>query len=474
MQPRVKAGAAAVAAGAVVLLAACSDRLTVPNFQSPTVQSITADPLNAIPLLATGVMRDDRGNLPGFDLGTGILGREVYNYSPTEGRNTTGWLTSDVNNGTSFGGGALWSGPYATMRDAFNTLTVVDSSGAVFTDAQKNAMRGLLHTEVALSLLYVIDTRDKLGAPVDVYADATKLAPFVSRDSVYNYIVGLLNQAQTELTAGGSSFPFTLPSGFSGFTTPTNFIKFNRAILARTQAYRASLGVGGCTAKSAACYQQVLQALSASFMDPAASLTLGVYNVYSAAAGDVANGNSNQATTNIVAHAKSDSGVATNGAGAQDLRFTAKIATLASPKQPPTNVPGVPTRFKQTVYNLRTDPIAIIRNEELILLRAEARYYTGDLAGALADINLIRTKSGGLDPRPAFTSEADFVNELLYNRRWSLLFEGHRWIDMRRFGQLGQLTLDAASHVVVNNLPIPQGECLERANVDASLKAPGC
>jgi hypothetical protein len=134
----------------------------------------------------------------------------------------------------------------------------------------------------------------------------------------------------------------------------------------------------------------------------------------------------------------------------------------------------VPKKFKQTVYNLRTDPIAIVRNEELILLRAEARYYTGDLAGALADINLIRTKSGGLDPRGAFTSEADFVSELLYNRRWSLLFEGHRWIDMRRFGQLGQLTLDAPSHVVVNNLPIPQGECLERANVDASLKAPGC
>src|SRR5690242_4101859 len=101
--------------GALVALAACStDRLNVPNYQNPTVGSITGDPVAALPLLATGVLRDDRGDAPGYVLGLGILGREVYNYTPTEGRNTSGWLTSDVSNNTSFGGGALWAGPYAT------------------------------------------------------------------------------------------------------------------------------------------------------------------------------------------------------------------------------------------------------------------------------------------------------------------------------------------------------------------------
>jgi len=467
----------AVAAGAVVL-AACADRLTVPNFQSPTVSSITADPVAAIPLLATGVLRDDRGNMPGYVLGVGILGREAYNYTPTEGRNTTGWLTSDVSNGTSFGGVSLWSGPYFTMRDAFNTLSVIEASGSVFSDAQKNALRGLMHTEMALSVLYLINTRDKLGTPVDVYADPNKLAPFVSRDSAFAYVVGTLNQAQTELSNGGGSFPFTLPSGFSitgKAAVPADVIKFNRALAARVNAYRASLGLSGCgAARSAACYQTVLTNLSASFLDPAASMSLGFYNVYSAAAGDVANSNSNAATTAIVAHAKSDSGVLVNAAGAKDTRFTTKIITLTAAKAPPTNVAGVATKFDFAQPAQRTDPIAIIRNEELILLRAEARYYTGDQTGALADINLIRTKSGGLDARGAFTSESDFLDELLYNRRWSLMFEGHRWIDMRRFGRLNQLTIDAPTHVVVANLPIPQAECLQRANADASLKAPGC
>lgn len=467
-------GILSVALGALAL-AGCSDRLDVPNFQSPTVTSITSDPIAAIPVLATGVLRDDRGQLSGYVLQTGILGREAYNYTPTEGRNTSGFLTSDVNNGTSFGGVSMWNGPYFTVRDAFNTLNVVDAAGAIFTDAQKSAMKGLMHTEIALSLLYLINTRDKLGIPVEVFADPTKLAPFVSRDSAFNYITATLNQAQTELAAGGATFPFTLHSGFTGFTTPTNFIKFNRALAARVNAYRASLGLSGCgAARSAACYQTVLTNLKASFLDPAGALNIGVFNVYSAAANDVANGNSNQATTSIVAHAKADSGIKLRADGTNDQRFTTKVIKLSAPKAPPSTVQAVATNWDYSVYALRTDPIPTIRNEELILLRAEAEYYTGDQTGALADINLIRTKSGGLATRGAFANEADFLDELLYNRRLSLLFEGHRWVDMRRFGRLNQLTIDVPSHVVVNNLPLPQAECLERAGADAALKGPGC
>ena len=462
-------------AGSILAAVACgSDRLNVPNFQSPTVSGITSDPVAALPLLATGVLRDDRGNLPGYVLGLGILGREAYNYSPTEGRNTSGWLTADVRNGTSFGGGALWSGPYFTLRDIFNTNSVLESATA-FSDAQKNAVRGFLHTTEALSLLYIINTRNTLGAVVEVTADPTNLRPFVSRDSVFNHIVGRLNQAVTELTAAGTTaFPFTFHSGYSGFTTPANYIKFNRALAARVNAYRASLGLAGCGApRSATCYQTVLTNLSQSFINDAGSLTTGVYNVFSAAANDVANGNSNQASSNIVAHAKIDTLIQLRADGTRDLRFVNKDTVIAS-KGPSTPSLGVNTTHDFRIYRLRTDPMAIIRNEELILLRAEARYFTGDPIGALADINLIRTTSGGLPARAAFTSDNDFIGELLYNRRLSLLFEGHRWIDLRRFGRLNELIIDLPSHIIVDKLPIPQAECLQRAGQTAPLAGPEC
>ena len=234
-----------------------------------------------------------------YVLGLGILGRETYNYSPTEGRNTSGWLTSDVNNSTSFGGTSLWSGPYFTLRDIFNTSNVLGSASSTqFSDAQKNAVRGFLHTTEAYSILQLINTRNDLGVVVQVNTDPNKLSPFVSRDSAFNYIVGELNKAVTELSAAGTTaFPFTFHSGYSGFTTPANYIKFNRSLAARVNAYRASLGTSGCgAARSATCYQTVLTNLSQSFLDTTKALTLGVFQVYSAAAGDVANTNSNAAT----------------------------------------------------------------------------------------------------------------------------------------------------------------------------------
>lgn len=483
-------------------LAACnSDRLTVPNYQNPTPGSIQGDVAAAVPLLATGILRNVRDNHAGWVSGVGILGRESYNYTPTEGRNTTGYLV-DPDVQTSFGGGALWSGFYTTRRNIFNLLNLAEGAAdESFSAANKSAVRGFAHTIDALQLHYVIAARHDIGAPVDIYEDATKLAPFVSRDSVYNYIIGELNQAATELGTAGGTFPFALHTGFAGFTTPATFRQFNRALAARVNAYRASLGVAGCgAARSAACYQLVLTNLTeaGAFFNPTpttvAALNTGVNNVYSSAASDVANGISNQASTNVVAHFRTDSGVALQAGGARDARYGRKVITIASRGLGATStVPHRATTFDYSNYLVRESPIPIIRNEELILLRAEARWFTGNKQGAIDDINTIRTVSGGLAPQPTATTitlvgtattvrppltvastDDQFLDELLYNRRESLLFEGHRWIDMRRFGRLSQLTLDLPTHKVVPQL-VPQAECLQRqGQTSPELRGPGC
>ncbi|MGH7669748.1 MAG: RagB/SusD family nutrient uptake outer membrane protein [Gemmatimonadaceae bacterium] len=462
-------------------LAACStDRLTVPNYQSPTQASALADPAAVLPLLATGVLAGDRGNLPGFINGVGELGRESYDFFPTDNRFITGWLTASVNTGTSFGGGALWAGYYTVRRNAFQMRnTVTGAPTGAFTAAQQDAALGFADTFDALEMLYVIDARDSVGAPVGMTADPTVLQPFVSRDSVYGYIIGQFNQAITELGQGGSSFPFALHSGFTGFDTPATFAQFTAGLLARTLAYRASLGVDGCTKYSATCYQQVLTALGQSFISTSATLSTGVYQIYSQAAGDATNGISN-AFSYIVAWAHVDTGVATQPGGALDNRFLTKIQAIP-PLGPSNPTVGIKTSWEYVIYPTLSSSIPVIRNEELILLRAEAEYFTGDQAGALNDINLIRTESGLLAPRGAFTSDNDFITELLYNRRLSLAFEGHRWIDYRRFGLLNELPIDSndpsadpnmTPYIVIDHLPIPQAECLIRAGVTSDLAVP--
>ena len=98
----------------------------------------------------------------------------------------------------------------------------------------------------------------------------------------------------------------------------------------------------------------------------------------------------------------------------------------------------------------------IIRNEELILLRAEANIALENFTEARADLDFVRAQSGGLDV--SRLPDEQLVDELLKQRRYSLLFEGHYWIDMRRYGRLDQLPLDREKDVVHSAFPIPAAE----------------
>ena len=96
-------------------------------------------------------------------------------------------------------------------------------------------------------------------------------------------------------------------------------------------------------------------------------------------------------------------------------------------------------------------------------MRAEARWFTGDKANAVADINAVRAVSGGLGASSvtAGSSDAQFIQGLLYERRYSLMLEGFRWVDHRRFNLLNTLPklaeeLERQRKIVE---PIPLAEC---------------
>ena len=120
---------------------------------------------------------------------------------------------------------------------------------------------------------------------------------------------------------------------------------------------------------------------------------------------------------------------------------------------------GVTGSDQFILYNQGVTPVPIIRNEELLLIRAEAylgRNGAGDADLARADLNTVRRVSGKLGDLPA---GGDLVSAMLKERRYSLLFEGgHRWIDARRYGKLEELPKDVAGHRVHSAYPIPTPE----------------
>jgi hypothetical protein len=131
-----------------------------------------------------------------------------------------------------------------------------------------------------------------------------------------------------------------------------------------------------------------------------------------------------------------------------------------------------------SIWPTVSSSIPIIRNEELILLRAEARLATNDLAGAIADLNQVRQNSGGL-PASTLTIAStpdQILLGILYEKRYSLMMEGDRWIDHRRYGKLNLLPLDVTTGVNKNFVaivnPIPQGECLVRVGQSGDMLGP--
>jgi starch-binding outer membrane protein, SusD/RagB family len=447
----------AITAAAVLLVSgACSD-LIVPDYNNPSLEDLQNNPTpSKIAQAAQGLLvgsRAQQGTQNGYVSLLGILGRESYNFDPADPRFIVEMLIGPLDGGSPAFGGNLFGAPYANIRNANVLLAAIDAVAGLSAE-QKSATKGFAHTIQALDYLSVINTRDDLGAPLDVSTSPTgPPAPIVSKAEIFAFISKLLDDGLGELQAGGAAFPFTLSPGYAEAATPSAFVRFNRALKARVEAYRAN-------------YPLVITALNGSFINPSASLTLGVYHTFSTGSGDLQNLLFDPTGRAILAHPSIRADAEHKPDGSLDNRALAKTALVTA-----RTVQDVTADAVFTIYNSNVAPVPVIRNEELILLRAEARWFTGDAGGALSDINFVRTTSGGLAARGAFANATDFLNELLMQRRYSLMFEGgHRWIDMRRFGRLNQLPKALSTHNIHSRFPFPEGECLARG----AEATPGC
>jgi hypothetical protein len=425
--------------GATVM-GACEAPL-VPNLNDPIIDDFRQNPTPAqVQSMATGLLFGSRVDMGPHIRNTEIIGRDAYNLDPADPRWVSQLLGPNLDPGGF--GQAHWLVRYRNIKAA-NILINAVGSAPELSAAQQAATRGFARTIKALDLLYVWETRATLGIAADAAVGVDDLADILCSANALTRIAVLLDSANTELQ--GTSFPFPLPPGFEGFDTPTAFARFNRGLKAKVEVFRGQ-------------YASALTTLGQSFISTSGPLDAGVYHTYSLASGDAQNPLfQDTASTNFRVHRS----VVTQ-AEANDQRVARKVAT-SSPLSWPTD-PAVNSPYIFIVYEGPTSPLPILRNEELILLRAEARYFTGDVAGALQDINAIRTTSGGLLPRGAFVDANDFTTELLKQKRYSLLWESaSRWVDARRFNRLNTLPLDnPTGHVVHAVYPIPEDEELAR------------
>ena len=424
----------ALALGLAAVATACEDPL-VPELNNPTLpeNGTYPNPSRAlVEQLAIGLIAADRVDQAAFIRDAEILGRDAYNLDGADPRWTEEMLRGPFDAGGF--GARFWLNQYVVVRSADVLLRSVVTATAL-SEEEISATEGFTRTMKALALLRVYEAHGPTGMPVEVGLGPNDLKPVLCESPALVALSALLDSAKTDLQAGGDAFPFDLPPGFTGFDDPASFLEFNRGLAAKVLIYRAQ-------------YAQALTALSESFVDTTAALDLGVYHDYGTASGDLRNPLFNQART-LRAHPS-----VISGAEAGDARLAKVVVGEEA------SLGGITSNLEFAVYSSNSDPIPILTNEELILLRAEANLGlgAGGLVAASRDINYIRRVAGGL-PLRVHASVAAALDDLLYNKRYSLLWESpSRWVDARRYNRLSALPIDRTGDVVHPNFPVPNDE----------------
>ncbi len=330
---------------------------------------------------------------------------------------------------------------YRAVRHCQSVINAVMNSDGSLSAEQENGVLGYARTMQAYSLLLALNHQFANGIlPPSALGGQNPSSNFLDYTAGLNLIEDLLDDAAINLTNGGASFIFNLSNGFTAFATPATFRQFNRALMARVRIYQGDKA--GSVSAIAGSFFNIngLMATGPSFsfdsgtpnpmyFEPDEDL----YTVHPDVAADVAAGDTRLDSKSRMYVASSELTVPVTHDG---LSGTLQVETVAS----------------------MTSPFPIIRNEELILIYAEAQIGS-DVNEVLAGINRVRN-AAGLGNYLGATDDASLLNEVINQRRYSLFGEGHRWVDMRRTGKIGLVNIDRVGDVVRTEFPRPSASVI--------------
>ena len=407
---------------------------------NPGLGPLSANPtLGEIQNLVTGIESGMRDNINFYLDDAGVIGREFYRFSSSDPRFTSDLLgkgTATLDNNTFYITNPF-AARYRVVKNTNILLSGLSNTTASITDAQRKVGKAYANTVKAHELLMVLNLEYDNGIRVDV-ANPNALGPFLTRAQSLDEIANLLNTAYTDLSANATAnFPFstTLFNNTAG-----EFAKFNRALAARVAVYKSD-------------WSGALTALNNSFFNINGNLNTGAFYTFSSAGGDQLNPMFFPRNSSGETRVAQPSFIVNADAG--DTRLNKAPARTASTTQD-----GLTSSYDFFVYTTNTSSIPIIRNEELLLIYAEANAQLGaaaNLTAAVTAINKIRA-AASLLPYSGAVTQAAVIDEMLKQRRYSLYGEGHRWIDMRRYNRLATLPIDRAGDDVWTQFPRPANE----------------
>jgi hypothetical protein len=342
--------------------------------------------------------------------------------------------------------GSLWSSPYANLYQVNVCLEGISSTKAI-SNSLKQSLLAELKVLRALNYFYLVNLFGDVPRVTTTDYKVNQIMPRSPVDSIYKQIVTDLTDARKVLKARYPSAGHARPNVYTA-----------DALLARVYLYRGQYAEAESMASkvidSAGLYSLV--PINNVFLDgsneaiwqlPAVGTSYQTNEAYSLIPFSAYSAPSYQVTSYLL-----------NSFEQNDQRKTTWTKT--------STVSGK-TYYYVNKYKNRSSTATPIegyvcfRLAEQYLIRAEARAQQGGtkLAGAITDLNAIRTRAGlGITTA---TTQTDLLSAIIRERRVELFAEwGHRWFDLKRTGTIdavlapikpGWLSSDAT-------LPVPNNE----------------
>ena len=358
-----------------MMVTSCSvDEITDPN--NPSLGSVTNDASKAeMQTLITGLEARHRNYLGSATQMFGSFGREVWAFFESDPRFISHWLGTGITDTYPdfFASAGSYISPYLAVKQA-NVLESAAAGSTTLTSAEQSGYSGFAKTIKAHQLLFPLHQQFDNGIRTDV-ADPLNPGPIQSYDDALGVIRSILDDGFSDLN--GAEIAFSLSSGYSGFSDAAGLAQVNRAIAARTALYAQDYG-------------GALSALSSSFMNldaaSAADLQVGPAHVYGQSP-DINNPlfypfDRPTSTILIVHPALIEDALPGDG----------RLSKFAQRVDNPANSASLtfPGEYQDARWSSNEAPIPYIRNEELILIYAEANLMNGNAAEAVRAVNIIR------------------------------------------------------------------------------------
>jgi hypothetical protein len=449
------------AAAGTMLLAACQD-----NPAAPSQDRIIAGSPQTLQSLATGVIAQNRA-----EVGSGlpivvpdIMARDAIVLTNSEPRYTSEFYESQPDP-YDFIGGSSWDGNYMTLR-AIHSLFQSPAYTELMDTVEQHAVAGVMRNIALIAYLRVVEMHDQNGMVIQP-DDPTALGPLKTKAAALTYLSALADTAIADLSAAGTTVPFTLPSGYSlhgDYGTIANQLRLAHALKGRIELYRAlSDPANPSTANATTAITELTTALDdAPGTVTQEYLNKGPWYEFNPAAPETE-------PNPLVAASFYVTDNFASSINALDARKANIIPTGAASANG-YSAHNIWASTNPSVATNKSLPLPIMRNAQVYLLRAQAEVLANDLPAATADVNVVHRIEGGLPAYLTFLNANAAIDAILYEYRYSFIYQGpEHLVALRQYSKINtayvaQLGMPSpgANDALVQQLPIPGNEAAAR------------